>query len=198
MYRLFSGIALWLTRRWVLSQLPQRRQFPKLCPLFVLHLCCPLVFEFSVGIGVLCHRTEADLLLFSSDCKLGLRQPFDLSSPTDCADHNLLLRMPLDNFDIIIITTNICVLNFYDLSTWYGCWSFVSIWRFLYQILNACPFDCRIVARRGKVRPLILGDPQRSGDCRCCNRLSWVGPQSLCHRMFCGVFYVTKACTVCR
>ena len=27
-------------------------------------MCCPFVFEFSVGIGGFCHRTESDLLLF--------------------------------------------------------------------------------------------------------------------------------------
>ena len=27
-------------------------------------MCCPLVFEFSVGIGGFCHRTGSDLLLF--------------------------------------------------------------------------------------------------------------------------------------
>ena len=27
-------------------------------------MCCPLVFEFSVGIGGFCHMTGSDLLLF--------------------------------------------------------------------------------------------------------------------------------------
>ena len=30
-------------------------------------MCCPLVFEFSVGIGGFCHRTGSDLLLFLFD-----------------------------------------------------------------------------------------------------------------------------------
>ena len=52
-----------------------------------------------------------------------------------------LLQMSLDIFDIIhvLITTTICVINFYDLSAWDGCWSLVSIWRFIYEFLKVGP-----------------------------------------------------------
>ena len=33
------------------------------------------------------------------------------------------------------------VLHFYDLSGWVGCWSLVYIWMFVYEFLNAFPFD---------------------------------------------------------
>ena len=61
----------------------------------------------------------------------------------------------LNNF-YIIINVNICILNIHDLSARDGCWSLVSIWRFLYEYINVCPFDCKAVSGSGKVRPLNL------------------------------------------
>ena len=46
-----------------------------------------------------------------------------------------------------------CV-DFYDLSTWGGCWFVVYIRRFIYKFLNVCPFDYTAVARSGKVGPV--------------------------------------------
>ena len=60
-------------------------------------------------------------------------------------------------FDTILITTNIWVIAFYDLSAWDSCWSFEYIRRFIYKCLNVCPFDCTTFARSGKVGPLNLG-----------------------------------------
>ena len=56
----------------------------------------------------------------------------------------------------IFIATNICILNFYDLFVWDGCWSLVSIWRLIYIFLNVCTFDCTNVAGSGKVWTLNL------------------------------------------
>ena len=85
----------------------------------------------------------------------GLLQPLDLSSRTDCAEHSLLCGCHLI-FLIIIITTNICVLKFYDLSAWDGYWSLVSIWRFIHKFLDVCPYGCTAVAKSGKVGLLNL------------------------------------------
>ena len=76
-----------------------------------------------------------------------------VSSRSDCVEHILLLWMSLDITDIILITTTICVLTFYDLSAWEGSWSLVSIWRFIYNyfFLHFCHFDCTAVAGCGKV-----------------------------------------------
>ena len=54
---------------------------------------------------------------------------------------------------VILISTNICVLIFYDLSTWDGCWSFITIWRFIYKFSNVCHFDCTAVAGSRNVGP---------------------------------------------
>ena len=55
---------------------------------------------------------------------------------------------------LIFITLDVCVINFYDLSAWDGCWSSVSIWRFIYRFLDVCPFDSTTVAVSGKVGPV--------------------------------------------
>ena len=73
-----------------------------------------------------------------------------------CAEQSLLLRMFLDIFDMMNITTNIYVLNFYDLSAWDGSWSLVSVLMFNYKFLNVCPFDCTPVAGSGMAEPLNL------------------------------------------
>ena len=57
---------------------------------------------------------------------------------------------------MIFIALDICVINFYDLFAWDGCWSLVSTWRFIYKFLNVCPFDCTAVAGSGKVGPVNL------------------------------------------
>ena len=44
-------------------------------------------------------------------------------------------------------------IDFYDLSTWDGCWFGVYIMRFIYK-LNVCPFDYTAVAGSGKVGPV--------------------------------------------
>ena len=49
------------------------------------------------------------------------------------------------------ITIYVCVPHFYDLSALVGCWSSVSIRRFIYNFLNVCPFDYTAVAVSGKV-----------------------------------------------
>ena len=44
--------------------------------------------------------------------------------------------------------------RFYDLSAWGGCWFVVYIRRYIYKILNVCPFDYTAVAGSGKVGPV--------------------------------------------
>ena len=48
------------------------------------------------------------------------------------------------------------VYRFYDLSAWGGCWFVVytGIGRFIYKILNMCPFDYTVVSGSGKVGPV--------------------------------------------
>ena len=45
-------------------------------------------------------------------------------------------------------------IDFYDLSTWGGCWFIVYIKRFIYKFLNVCSFDYTAVAGSGKVGPV--------------------------------------------
>ena len=45
-------------------------------------------------------------------------------------------------------------IDFYDLSTWGGCWFVVYIRRFIYKSLNECPFDYTVVAGSGKFGPV--------------------------------------------
>ena len=45
-------------------------------------------------------------------------------------------------------------IEFYNLSAWGGCWFVVYIRRFIYKILNLCPFDEKAVAEGGKVGPV--------------------------------------------
>ena len=45
-------------------------------------------------------------------------------------------------------------IDFYYLSTSGGCCFVVYIRRFIYKILNVCPFDYTAVAESGKVRPV--------------------------------------------
>ena len=45
-------------------------------------------------------------------------------------------------------------IDFYDLSTWGGCWFVVYIGRFIYKFLNVCRFDYTAVAGSGKVGPV--------------------------------------------
>ena len=42
-------------------------------------------------------------------------------------------------------------LNFYDLSACNGCWSLVSILRFIYNFFNVCPYDFTAIAGSGQV-----------------------------------------------
>ena len=46
-----------------------------------------------------------------------------------------------------------CIIDFYNLSAWCGCWFVVYIRRFIYKFLNVCPFDYTAVAVSGKVGP---------------------------------------------
>ena len=45
-------------------------------------------------------------------------------------------------------------IDFFDLSAWSGCWFVVYIRRFIYKILNVCPFDYTDVVGSGKVGPV--------------------------------------------
>ena len=45
-------------------------------------------------------------------------------------------------------------IDFYDLSTWGGCWFVVYIRRFIYKFLNVCPFDYTAVAGSGMIGPV--------------------------------------------
>ena len=45
-------------------------------------------------------------------------------------------------------------IDFYNLSTWGGCWFDIYIRRFIYKFLNVCPFDYTAVAGSGKVKPV--------------------------------------------
>ena len=45
-------------------------------------------------------------------------------------------------------------IDFYDLSAWFGYWFVVYIRRFIYSLLNVCPFDNTAVAGSGKVGPV--------------------------------------------
>ena len=56
-------------------------------------------------------------------------------------------------FDIYYLLTMCLCIDFYDLSTWCGCWFVVYIRRFIYKFLNVCPFDYTAVAGSGKVGP---------------------------------------------
>ena len=68
-----------------------------------------------------------------------------------CGCHFIFLKY------IRLIYTNIYELNFYNLSAWDGCWSLVSLWRFIYKLLShVSPFDCTTVAGSGKAVPLDL------------------------------------------
>ena len=81
-------------------------------------------------------------------------------------------------------------IDFYDLSAWSGCWFDVYIRRFIYKLLNGCPFDYTAVAGSGKVGPVNQ-----------VNHTSWVAvvtptdrPKSVRDRclieLFCGVVCV--------
>ena len=48
-------------------------------------------------------------------------------------------------------------IDFYEFSTWGGCWFVVYIRRFIYNFLNVCPFDYRAVAGSGKIGPVKPG-----------------------------------------
>ena len=45
-------------------------------------------------------------------------------------------------------------IDFYDLSTWGGCWFVVYIRRFIYNFFNVCPFDLTAVSGCGRVGPV--------------------------------------------
>ena len=71
------------------------------------------------------------------------------------AEHSL----PYSNVTIIFSIYNIyhlcCMcIDFYDLSTWGGCWFVVYIRRFIYNFLNVCLFYYTAVAVNGKVGPV--------------------------------------------
>ena len=81
-------------------------------------------------------------------------------------------------------------IDFYDLSSWGGCWFVVYIRRFIYKFLNVCPFYYTAVAGSGKVGPVNQ-----------VNHTSWVAvvtstdrPKSVRNRcvidIFCGVVCV--------
>ena len=88
--------------------------------------------------------------------KLTCHQDIKADKPGSYTAYSLLLWMSLHIFGILLITNNICVLNFYQLAAWDGCWSLISIWRFIYKCLKVCPFDCIAVAGSGNIGPLIL------------------------------------------
>ena len=58
----------------------------------------------------------------------------------------------------LFILLGVCVLYFYDLSAWDGCWSLVSIWSIIYKFLNVCPISIarllREVGRLGARKPI--------------------------------------------
>ena len=63
------------------------------------------------------------------------------------------------NFTIYILIYNIyhlcCMcIGFYGLSTWGGCWFAVYIMRFIYKLLNVCPFDYTAVTGSCNVGPV--------------------------------------------
>ena len=69
------------------------------------------------------------------------------------AEHSLLYSMSLYIFLIYIYHLCCMFIDFYDLSTWNGCWFVVYIRRFIYKFLNVCPFDYTAVVGSGKVGP---------------------------------------------
>ena len=56
----------------------------------------------------------------------------------------------------LLLPPTYAYLYFYDLSAWDGCWFLVSIWRFIYECLNVCPFDCTAISGSWKVWHLNL------------------------------------------
>ena len=81
------------------------------------------------------------------------------------AEHSLLMWMLQNIFDIsCFILLGVCVLYFYDLSAWDGCWSLVSIWSIIYKFLNVCPIS---IAR-------LLWEVGRLGARKSVNHTSWV------------------------
>ena len=81
------------------------------------------------------YRGDRVLIFVFSNCYSGLLQPSDLSSLP--AEHN----RPYSDvakyiFDIYIYYLCCLCIDFYDLSTWCGCWFVVYIRRFIYKFLN--------------------------------------------------------------
>ena len=54
-------------------------------------------------------------------------------------------------YHFMLLNTYVCVLHFYDLSAFVGCWSLVSIRGIIYKFLIVCPFDYTAVAVSRKV-----------------------------------------------
>ena len=128
LYRPFSNIALWLTRRWglyygPLSKPPQRRQGPDL------HLLCLLVVTPS---AIRPDRARIP--------------DWWTASP---------IPMSLYIFLIYNIYYLCCLcIDFYDISALFGFWSVVYMRRSIYKFLNVLPFWYTAVAVSGKVWPV--------------------------------------------
>ena len=71
------------------------------------------------------------------------------------AEHNLPYSdVTISIFDINYLLPLLFAYLFYDLSAWCGCWCVVLIRRFIYRILNVCPFDYTAVKVSGRVGPV--------------------------------------------
>ena len=94
------------------------------------------------------------LIFVPSEFQSGLLQPSDLSSLPDRRRIACPIRMTLYIFLINNFYLLCCIcIEFYDFSTWGGCWFVVYIRRFIYRFLDVCPFDYTAVAGIG-LQPL--------------------------------------------
>ena len=94
-------------------------------------------------------RGDKVLIFVPSDCLSGLSS---LSAGRSIA---CPIRMSLYIF-LLYYIYHLCFtcIDFYDLSAWDGCWFVVYIRKFIYKLLNLCPFDYTAVAGSGKVGPV--------------------------------------------
>ena len=98
----------------------------------------------------------------------------------------------LSRFCLLYNIYHLCFtcIDFYDLSAWGGCWFIVYIRRFIYQVLNVCPFEYSAVAGSEKVGPVNQ-----------VNHTSWVAivtptdrPRSIHNRSVIELFVVLLFC----
>ena len=84
-------------------------------------------------------------------------------------------------------------IDFYDLTAWDGCWFVVYIRRFIYKLLNVCPFDLKAVAgeSEGWARKPV-------------NHTSWTAvvtqidrPKSVCNRCVIELFVALFMLSLC-